>query len=238
MNHQHIILGILLSMAFAVLSPTMAAADTPSPQQDSSVSPHGQNLSTLSNPNLSPCGADCTSATRRPAGARILSFSEMWTLINKYRRAHNSHFSPELIASIFWEESGFRMVEHPQSRAVGFGQVLPSNLPGINRRFQKNFTKADLLTSPEASVEASILALEMAWEWKRDKVGALHAYAGGDRNKHVVRKWLAAEAAFIPAHVPYADLVGMDWLVRLRVVNALRLCSQPGFDPQILFAEF
>jgi len=165
----------------------------------------------------------------------MTSFQEMWTLILQARRKHASHFSPELIACLFWEESAFRLVKHPVSGAAGFGQVLPSTLRAVNKRFGTNFTPADLMTSREASVEASVLALELAWEWKHDKVKALAAYAGGASNQRIVRKWLTAEAVMLQGRVPYGKSFGMQAYVQSRQVGALRLCSQPGFDPQLIF---
>jgi hypothetical protein len=172
---------------------------------------------------------------RIPPSLAAVPFDQMWTLILKYQQLHNSHFSPELIACLFWEESGFRMVEHPLSHAAGFGQVLPSTLRAINKRYGTAFTTRDMLTSPEASVEAAILALELAWDWKRDKAGALAAYAGGSSNQHIVHKWLAAEAAMQNGRIPYGRSFGMQTIIEQHQIRALRLCSQPGFDPQVIF---
>ena len=162
-------------------------------------------------------------------------FQDMWALILKYQRKHSSHFSPELIACLFWEESGFRMVEHPVSGAMGFGQVLPSTLRAVNKRFGTDFTPSDLLTSREASAEAAVLALELAWEWKRDKAEALAAYAGGASNQRIVRRWLAAESAMLQGRIPYGSSFGLQSYVEHHQIRALRLVSQPGFDPQIIF---
>lgn len=165
----------------------------------------------------------------------MMPFPDMWALICKYQSLHHSHFSPELIAALFWEESGFRMVEHPVTHASGFGQVLPSTLSAVNKRFGMNFTTQDMITSPDASVHASVLALELAWEWKRDKAGALSAYAGGARNQHIVHKWLAAESAMRKGRIPYGTSFGMGSFVEQYQIRALRLCSRPGFDPQAIF---
>lgn len=173
---------------------------------------------------------------QRPAALPTMApFQDMWALILKYRHKHASHFSPELIACLFWEESAFRMVEHPLSGAVGYGQVLPSTLRAVNKRFGTNFTPNDLLTSRDASVEASVLALELAWEWKRDKANALAAYAGGAPNQHVVRKWLAAEAAMQKGRIPFGNSFGVQEYVEHHQIRALRMVSQPGFDPQVIF---
>ncbi len=173
---------------------------------------------------------------QRPAALpTALPFQEMFALILKYQRKHASHFSPELIACLFWEESAFRMVKHPVSGAAGFGQVLPATLRAVNERFGVNFTPDDLITSREASVEAAVLALELAWEWKHDKVEALAAYAGGAPNQRIVRKWLNAEAVMLQGRVPYANSFGLQAYVKYHQVRALRLCSQPGFDPQAAF---
>jgi len=155
----------------------------------------------------------------------------VWPLIVESQRHRRSPFSPELVAAIFWEESAFRLVRNRQSNAAGFGQVVPSTLKAVNRRFGTKFVPADLVTSPAASVEASILALELAWEWKRDKLAALRVYAGGPTQDHVIRKWLAAETAMRRGReagpVP-RDITGPELL---HVLRGLRLCSQPGFDP-------
>ena len=180
------------------------------------------------------CNPFCPDRTAS-ALPRPLAFETMWSLILKHQRARHSHFSPELIACLFWEESGFRMVEHPRSGAVGFGQVLPITLVSINKKFGTQFTPADLLRSPDASVEASVLALELAWEWKHDKVKALYAYAGGVRHNTIVHKWLTAEAAMKQGKIPYAASFGMDAWVRDSQIRALRVCSQPGYDPQVIF---
>lgn len=173
---------------------------------------------------------------QRPAALpTMMPFEDMWALILKYQRKHASHFSPELIACLFWEESAFRMVEHPLSGAVGFGQVLPSTLRAVNKKFGTNFTPNDLLTSRDASVEASVLALELAWEWKRDKVNALAAYAGGAPHQHIVRKWLAAEAAMQKGRIPFGNSFGVQAYMEHYQIRALRMVSQPGFDPQVIF---
>lgn len=167
---------------------------------------------------------------------KTYSFDRVWTLILKYHRARASHFSPELIACLMWEESGFRLVENPQSGALGFGQVLPRTLTGINKRYKTKFTRTQLLTSPEASVEATVLALEVAWSWKRDKVRALLAYAGGARNVNAVRKWILAEPHLLRAKMPYTSPIPVEQVSMSHpFVTAMQMCSQPGFNPRVLF---
>lgn len=135
-----------------------------------------------------------------------------------------------------WEESGFRLVENPGSHALGFGQVMPSTLDAINRRYKTTYTRAQVLKSPETSVIVTLLALEIAYDWKKDKVKALEAYAGGSRNSGSVRKWLAGESKMIQAR--WADASTVSMLrpnASTQMIAALKLCSQPGFDPQYTF---
>ena len=185
---------------------------------------------------LAECGTACRTYSRQAARAKTYSFREIWSLILKYQRQRSSHFSPELIACLMWEESGFRLVENPQSHTLGFGQVRPDTLNAINKRYKTNFTRTSLLTSSDASVEATVLALEVAWDWKKEKVGALFAYAGGIRNFDAVRRWLTAEPQMLRARLPYsAGWNGTDATTSNQIVDALHICSQPGFHPQELF---
>jgi hypothetical protein len=160
-----------------------------------------------------------------------LLLSTVWPLILDFHRHRRSHFSPELVACIFWEESGFRLVRNPDSAAAGFGQVLPATLRAVNKRFGTSFVPSDLMTSPAASAEASILALELAWEWKQNKRRALHAYAGGEQYDSIVTKWLAAESAMRSGRVGRASLRDLDGPGQRHLLRALRICSQPGFNP-------
>lgn len=168
--------------------------------------------------------------------AKSYPFDEVWALIQKHQRAHKSHFTPELVACLMWEESGYRLVENDQSRALGFGQVMPATLAAINKRFKTKFTRNDMLTSPDKSVEATILALELAYSWKRNKVAALVAYAGGFQNYRTIAKWITAEPRMIQARaagVQSANQVSSH--AKPAIVDALHLCSQPGFHPQTIF---
>lgn len=181
------------------------------------------------------CARSCQPPAQRAPAPRSLGFAEMWSLIVKYHHKHSSHFTPELVACLFWEESGFRLVEHPRSHAAGYGQVLPSSLRQVNRHYGTAFSRTGLLTSPEESVEASILALELAWTWKRDKVQALFGYAGG-RNARAVIRWLVAEPELLKARVPYSFTPQVPPpAVQQQVIRGMRGCSPPGFDPRILF---
>lgn len=167
---------------------------------------------------------------------KVYAFSQVWTLIVKSQRAHASHFTPELVACLIWEESGFQLVENAHSHALGFGQVMPSTLDGINKRYKTNFTRTQVLTSPDASVEATVLALELAYEWKQDKTGALLAYAGGMQNYRVVQKWLAAEPGMIQARwMDASSSGGLRANAAAQLAAAMRPCSQPGHDPGMLF---
>lgn len=165
-----------------------------------------------------------------------LPFEMVWSLIQKYSSRHASPFSPELVACMFWEESGFRLVGSPTSAAAGLGQIMPSTLEAVNRRYGTRFTREDLITSPDASVEAAILVLKLAWEWKADKMRALRVYAGAVDNVFVIRKWLAGEAAMLEGRHPLAAAGGWDWWARKHRVRALEICAQPGHDPQTVLA--
>lgn len=234
MNHKSLLAGILLLLTCTLLPCTASAAVT-SPAEDSLHSfvrtPEDRaSAARLQAQRFSGCTPICPVNPKQS-----LSFQDMWALIVKHQRARSSHFSPELLACLFWEESGYRLIEHPISHASGYGQVLPANLDSINKRYGTNFTKQDLLTSPDASTEAAILMLEMAWDWKHDKVQALYVYAGAGGNRSVVHKWLAAETKLREANSPFVAALSMDWLLRNHKINAMRLCSQPGFDPQTIF---
>jgi hypothetical protein len=183
---------------------------------------------------LAPVGARAAAPDAErlgPSADAPLPFDQVWGLIQKYSARHESPFTPELVACLFWEESGFRLVASPSSPAVGLGQVLPSTLTAVNRRFGTRFTPQDLVTSPDASVEASILVLKLAWEWRPDKMRALKLYAGAVKNLHVVRKWLAGEAAMLAGRHPLAAAGGWDWWALQHRARALELCAQPGHDP-------
>ena len=167
---------------------------------------------------------------------KVYSFYQVWTLITNYQRAHPSHFSPELVTCLMWEESGFRLVENPQSHALGFGQVLPATLTALNRRYKTNLTRTQPLTLPDASVQATMLALELAYEWKKTKVAALLAYAGGFQNYRPVQKWIAAEPGMIEARWSEASASSdLRANASAQLIRAMRICSQPGFDPQRVF---
>jgi len=128
------------------------------------------------------------------------------------------------------------MVEHPGSHALGFGQVMPANLKRINTRYGTHFTRLDLLTSPGESVEAGILALEMAWEWKGQKVNALYGYAGGFQNYPAVYRWITGEPKLASVGLGGGgDEALNDPKVQAQVIKALKSCSQPGFHPEELF---
>lgn len=215
MEHKKIFWGIFL-FVLVFVSPLPANAQSPSMQ------------------NIAPAVALGKTSPSNPN--KIYSFPEIWTLINKHQRARASHFSPELVACLMWEESGFRLVENRESGALGFGQILPSTLREINKRYKTNFTRAQLLASPDANVEATVLALELMWNWKKEKTAALLAYAGGNRNYNAVRKWLAAEPHLIRARWHDASLVSFAReKSSAQIVDALKLCSQPGFDTHSLF---
>jgi len=178
---------------------------------------------------LAPAGPEVASVV---AAGTLLPFDHVWSLIQKYSARHASPFSPELVACLFWEESGFRMVSSPSSPAVGLGQVLPTTLTAVNRRFGTRFTPEQLVTSPDASVESAILVLKMAWDWKPDKTRALKLYAGSVKNLYPVEKWLAGEAAMMEGRHPMAAAGGWDWWTRKHRVRALEMCGQPGHDPE------
>lgn len=167
----------------------------------------------------------------------MFDFEGMWSLIVQVHENQPGHFTPELFACLFWEESGYRLVAHPHTRALGFGQVLPSVLAAVNRRFNTTFTPAALMSSPEQSARAGMLAMEVAWDWKKDATRALFGYAGmGTQSRSAVGKWLAGEAELKRLTLSHDDNSRMkDPAVRARIVGALRLCSQPGYDPAVLF---
>lgn len=168
--------------------------------------------------------------------SKTYSFSQVWTLIEKYQHNTPGHFSPELVACLMWEESGFRLVENPQSHALGFGQVMPSTVNAINRRYKTAFTRQQILDSPDASVEVTLRALELAYDWKKTKLGALVAYAGGVRNFAAVHRWVSAEPKMLQVRwmdvsATPADQTGAS----LQMVQAMQICSQPGFDTRRVF---
>lgn len=170
------------------------------------------------------------------APTKTYPFSEVWSLILKYQSAGTSHFSPELVSCLMWEESAFRLVENPRSHALGFGQIMPSTLAEINKRYKTGFTRPEMSVSPEASVQATLLALELMWEWKREKMGALYAYAGGHRNALSVRKWITAEPTMIQARWTEASMLPTSRTgATQQMIAGLRICSQPGFNPTRLF---
>ncbi len=255
MHHKKLLWGVL-AFTCSLVAPLTALADSPSPTPEPPVTrtipptptpvatrPVLKYLRTpLSKSASKPASKPATNAASagklaapRPK-LKTYAFSEIWTLIENYRRVHRSHFSAELIGCLIWEESGFRLAENPTSGALGFGQILPSTLREVNKRYKKTFTRAQLLTAPEASVEATVLTLELMWAWKKEKTASLLAYAGGMRNYNSVRKWLTAEPLMLQARwaerAPAADTRGA---ANAQMVNALKICSQPGFDPKVLF---
>lgn len=158
-------------------------------------------------------------------------------MVEKYQAIQPSHFSPELVTCLLWEESGFRLVENAQSHALGFGQVMPSTVSAINRRYKTSFTRTQVLTSPDASVEVTLRALELAYEWKKDKIGALRAYAGGGaQNDAIVHKWLAAEPRMIQARWMDASVMAaMRTRSATQMISAMGMCSQPGYEARNVF---
>lgn len=167
---------------------------------------------------------------------KTYSFYEVWSLVAKYQAIQSSHFSPELVTCLMWEESGFRLVENVQSHALGFGQVMPSTLNAINRRYKTSYTRTQVLTSPDASVQVTLRSLELAYEWKKDKVGALVAYAGGTQNNAIVQKWLAAEPRMIQARWTDASVMAaMRSRSTAQMISAMGMCSQPGYEARAAF---
>lgn len=213
MHHTKTIWGILL-FVLIIVSPLPASAQSP------------DNKPPIPTGNFSAYSSQ----------AQTYTFAEIWAWIVEAQRIRPSHFSPELVACLMWEESGFRLVENPQSHALGFGQVMPSTLNAVNRRFKTNFTRTVVLTSPEVSVQVTLLALEVAYEWKKDKVRALVAYAGGMQNYRVVNKWLVAEPKMIQVRWSETSMVSaLPPDASSEMIAAMKICSQPGFDPQHTF---
>lgn len=216
MPYKKIFWGILF-VALTLISPLPAIAQSPTLRQTNAPLQTGN----LSQPN---------------SKIETYAFSEVWPLILKYQRAYGSHFSPELIACLIWEESGFRLIENPKSGAMGFGQILPATLRGINARYRTNLTRTALLTSPDASVQATVLTLEIAWNWKKEKTNALLGYAGGMRNYNSVRKWVTGEQQLLRANIANASVEDFsNAQIQNQLAAAMRICSQPGFDPRVLF---
>lgn len=237
LKHKHILWGTLL-FGLTVVSPLPALAQSPNqpPPASTSHAAHTQPPDTGNAPQnkiSAPCSVPCGEPP--PLTSRNYSFQEVWALIIKHQRARASHFTPELVACLMWEESGFRLAENPKSHALGFGQLLPSTLGAVNKRYNTRFTRTQVLSVPEASVEATVLALELAWSWKKNKLDALTAYAGGTRNYKAVRRWIAAEPVMIQAGMPAVE----DQLILIEsqgsLIRGLQICSQPGFDPRKLF---
>lgn len=224
MHHKFFLWGILVWL-FILAAPLPALAQNPSPShppvvlQAAQHDPAASGTLQLPNPKNAPH-----------------DFSTVWSLIIKHHRARASHFSPELVACLMWEESGFRLVENRASGALGFGQILPSTLRHVNKKYNTHFTRAQILSSADASVEATILTLELMWKWKRNKEEALVAYAGGMRNYNIVQRWLAAEPYLMQARWQQASrIVFTRDMAEQRMVDALKMCSQPGYDPSVLF---
>ncbi len=163
-----------------------------------------------------------------------LSFANMWKTIVSQHGIRKSHFGRELIACIFWEESGFvYSALNPGSGALGFGQVLPSNIDKVNTRFKTGFTKQGVLLSAEDSCAIALLTLELCWEWKqgsRDK--ALDGYSGYPLNQDAVRRWKLAEAELLKASLTAEENQSFN---QEQIIKALKLCSQPGWDPAEVF---
>jgi hypothetical protein len=240
MHHLHITLGFLVITLISLAPPPANASSQPALENTRIVSPaqvESHRTNKFQQGKFRKCANTSCSVPAHPNPApRTYSFQEVWDLILKHHSARKSHFTPELIACLMWEESGFRLVENPISHSLGFGQVLPSTVREINKRYKKSFTRQLLLTSPDASVEATILALEIAWDWKKEKVGALFAYAGGIKNFEAVRKWLTAEPHLLRARIShYAAYTPGENNNSGVIADALHICSQPGFDPQNLF---
>jgi hypothetical protein len=214
MHHKIYILGIALSIlaVLCIAHPHPAVAQSP---HEAPVTRAGSNPSNLS--------------------ARSFLLSDVWALTVKHQRRYNSHFSTELITCLMWEESGFRLVQNPTSKATGFGQIMPSTLKAVNKRFGTKLTPADLLNSPDSSIKATVLTLELMWQAKKNKVDALMSYAGGPRNYRYVRKWLNAEPEMLKARnesIASADVSKSH--SKQELLDAMHLCSQPGFDPRVI----
>lgn len=161
------------------------------------------------------------------------SFYYMWELIDRYVRERNSHFGREIIACIFWEETGFINKKNSDG-AVGFGQVMTRYFEGINSQFRTGFTVSSVLASDEQSVEIAILFLEKWFGMRRSVDEALRGY-GNYPASHSYARWKRAEADLIavarqgllPGFIqtpPPVELVD-------GVTRALNKCGQPGFNP-------
>src|SRR5262245_3806452 len=113
-----------------------------------------------------------------------IRFDRIWELILKYFSQHQLDVSltPEVMACIFWEESGYRLVKNEQgSSASGLGQIIDGTREAINKEYGTKFTAKDLFEL-EKSVEASVLLLKLCWKSRRNKERALQLYAGYDPN--------------------------------------------------------
>jgi soluble lytic murein transglycosylase-like protein len=211
MHPKKIIWGISLTLLLSLTfySPLPANAQPP---QDPPITGSGKSRSNTAN-------------------SKPYLLSDVWALTLKHQRAYKSHFTPELITCLMWEESGFRLIQNPTSPAVGFGQIMPATLREVNKHFGTKLTPQDLLNSPDSSVKATVLTLELMWNWKKNKEAALLAYAGGIRNHRYVRKWLNAEPRMIQAR--YQSLSSGIGSAHLsdEFLDAFHLCSQPGFHP-------
>jgi len=162
------------------------------------------------------------------------SFYSMWELIDRYVLERRSHFGREIIACIFWEETGF-INKRNSAGAVGYGQVMAQFFDDINSQFRTSFTVSSVLASDEQSVEISILFLERWFGMKGSVDAALRGYGHYPPGRAYPR-WKRAEAdllalagqGYLPAGPimlpPPVELVD-------GVARALNKCSQPGFDP-------
>ncbi len=186
-------------------------------------------------PPLDSSGNNAAKFINKDAGSRPFLLSDVWALTRKHQRTYKSHFTTELLTCLMWEESGFRLIRNSRSGAAGFGQILPSTLAEVNEKFGTNLTPADLLNSPDSSVKATVLTLELMWDWKQDKEKALLAYAGGVRNYRYVRKWLNAEPHMIAARfTPFTTRDMTTAHLSDEFIDAMHLCSQPGFHPDTI----
>ncbi len=124
-----------------------------------------------------------------------LLFIDMLDLIRRKHTREVDTFPPELLIGLFWEETNFinrRGIRNPS--ALGFGQVLQSNLEALHRDFGTSSLAEDILGAGnfERSVELASAALASALRVRRDRESALHYYATGSLTGHnpQVPKWL------------------------------------------------
>lgn len=135
-----------------------------------------------------------------------LSYDAMRNLIldNMSSLRDTAVFTPELLTSIFWEETEFQNIPQKDGGpAVGFGQVERPTIKAVNGFFKTHFTPEQILADDNVAVQITSYTLAKFFRGLSTKMGALNGYAGtfsNPANKPIPARWVECERRLLAVH--------------------------------------